>query len=142
MMQSLFGMVMYLIQIGVTILIAVGVSYLVCLFIKKERIKVLAAVLLFVLCFSAEWYWIVNLANHPRFVCPPEYREFVSEEEKRELIHVNSGGFNKYLILFMPDCIEVTYADEVLVVAEAKYSLLGTMETRLGDGISRQRKYS
>lgn len=106
--------------------ILAAASILPAIFYSKRKRKKAAALLL-LLCLSVELTGLAYLAYHPFFVCPKEYRQFVSEEERRSLISFNSGIYSQS-IPFVPVCVAVAHADEVEITVRTYYVPIGCTE--------------
>ena len=124
----LFSLVVYAFQIGTILLIAAVIPYFVYTECKKKEVFIR----LFVICLSLEIFCLAYLACHPFFDCPKEYREFVSEEDQRRIIGLNSGIYS-VIIPVIPVSIVVTYADEDHIVVETNYILYGKTEMDICD---------
>ena len=71
---------------------------------------------------------------NPAFVCPDEYRQYVSAEDEEYLLRL-WGGFYGHTPLFTTR-ISVIYADEEKIQVEVAYSIFGSRVMSLGpDGI-------
>lgn len=128
MIYFVISLVAYTVQICAAVMIASVIPILV--FIKWKRKKVFVFLLL--LCLSIELTGMAHLANHPFFVCPEEYREFVSEEEEERIIGFNSGIYSKRIPV-IPACIVVQHADDDSIVVETFYLIIGHTEMEITD---------
>ena len=99
-------------------------------FQKVEAKKVF--MLLLLLCLSIELLGIAHLANNPFLICQEEYREFVSEKDKQDIIAFNSGIYSKQVPV-IPVCIVVKHADDISIVVETYYLIFGHTEMLIGD---------
>lgn len=99
-------------------------------FQKVEAKKVF--MLLLLLCLSIELLGIAHLANNPFLICQEEYREFVSEKDKQNIIAFNSGIYSKQIPV-IPVCIVVKHADDISIVVETYYLIFGHTEMLVGD---------
>lgn len=71
---------------------------------------------------------------NPAFVCPDEYRQYVSAEDEEYLLRL-WGGFYGHTPLFATR-ISVIYADEETIQVEVAYSIFGSRVMSHGpDGI-------
>ena len=124
--ETIICIVAYSIQIGVLVLIAAVAALL--LPVRWKRWSVYARLL--ALCLAVEVGALAYLAYHPIWICAEQYRPFISEEEKRELIHLNSGIYNRYIPI-TPVCIVVKSADEGEIVVTTWYAVFGRTEMSL-----------
>ena len=88
--------------------------------------------LLLLLCLSIELLGIAHLANNPFLICQEEYREFVSEKDKQNIIAFNSGIYSKQIPV-IPVCIVVKHADDISIDVETYYLIFGHTEMLIGD---------
>ena len=121
--ETVVRVISYTLLIGAIVAVA---SILPAIFYSKRRRKKAAALLL-LLCLSAELAGLAYLANHPFYVCPEEYRRFISEEDRRSLISCNSGIYS-WNIPFVPICVAVTHADDECITVRTYYVLFGCTE--------------
>lgn len=128
MISTVISLLIYAIQICVAVVIASVIPIFV--FKKWKRKKMF--VILFLLCLSIELLGIAHLANNPFLICPTEYREFVSEEDKQDIIGYNSGIYSKHIPV-IPAYILVKHADDVSIVVETHYLIFGHTEMIISD---------
>lgn len=107
---------------------AIIVYFTVCLW--RRRIgKILLPLAAAVLIFGMVYAYL-----NPAFVCPDEYRQYVSAEDEEYLLRL-WGGFYGHTPLFATR-ISVIYADEEKIQVEVDYSIFGSRVMSLGpDGI-------
>ena len=107
---------------------AIIVYFTVCLWrpqIGKILLPLAAAVLIFGMIYTY---------LNPAFVCPDEYRQYVSAEDEEYLLRL-WGGFYGHTPLFATR-ISVIYADEEKIQVEVDYSIFGSRVMSHGpDGI-------
>ncbi len=115
--------------IAVVWLGAIIVYFTVCLW--RRRIgKILLPLFAAVLIFGMVYTYL-----NPAFVCPEEYRQYVSAEDEEYLLRL-WGGFYGHTPLFATR-ISVIYADEEKIQVEVDYSIFGSRVMSLGpDGVS------
>ena len=114
--------------IAVVWLGAIIVYFTVCLW--RRRIgKILLPLFAAVLIFGMVYTYL-----NPAFVCPDEYRQYVSAEDEEYLLRL-WGGFYGHTPLFATR-ISVIYADEETIQVEVDYSIFGSRVMSHGpDGI-------
>ncbi len=114
--------------IAVVWLGAIIVYFTVCLW--RRRIgKILLPLAAAVLIFGMVYAYL-----NPAFVCPDEYRQYVSAEDEEYLLRL-WGGFYGHTPLFATR-ISVIYADEEKIQVEVDYSIFGSRVMSHGpDGI-------
>ena len=125
--ETALRLLAYTAQIGAIAAVAAILPAVVLLRWRRKK----AAALLLLVCLSAEVVGLACLARHPVFLCPEEYRPFVSSEERRSLIDLNSGAYSKN-IPFVPVCVAVTQADEVNITVRTYYFVFGCTEMEYG----------
>ena len=104
--------------IAVVWLGAIIVYFTVCLW--RRRIgKILLPLFAAVLIFGMVYTYL-----NPAFVCPEEYRQYVSAEDEEYLLR-SWGGFYGHTPLFATR-ISVIYADEETIQVEVDYSIFGS----------------
>ena len=129
-MDVLSAIVLLIIMIiAVVWLGAIIVYFTVCLW--RRRIgKILLPLFAAVLIFGMVYTYL-----NPAFVCPEEYRQYVSVEDEEYLLRL-WGGFYGHTPLFATR-ISVIYADEETIQVEVDYSIFGSRVMSHGpDGIS------
>lgn len=129
-MDVLSAIVLLIIMIiAVVWLGAIIVYFTVCLW--RRRIgKILLPLFAAVLIFGMVYTYL-----NPAFVCPEEYRQYVSAEDEEYLLRL-WGGFYGHTPLFATR-ISVIYADEETIQVEVAYSIFGSRVMSHGpDGIS------
>lgn len=137
MIETILTILVYVYQIFIVLLIASIIPFFV--YFKQKKKKVFAILLL--LCLCIELVSLGYLANNPIWICPTEYREFISAEKKASLIGCNSGIYSKQIPV-IPICIVVKYADEDEVVVVTSCFAFGHTELESGpDGLSGGRLY-
>ena len=99
-------------------------------FQKVEAKKSIYAIVIALLI--KELLGIAHLANNPFLICQEEYREFVSEKDKQNIIAFNSGIYSKQIPV-IPVCIVVKHADDISIVVETYYLIFGHTEMLIGD---------
>lgn len=127
MFLTIISLLIYTVQICTAVMIASIIPVLV--FKKWKRKKIF--VFLFLFCLSIELIGVAYLANNPFLICQEEYREFVSEEEKQDIIAYNSGIYSKQIPV-IPVCILVKNADDSSIVVETYYLIFGHTEMFIG----------
>ena len=128
-MDVLSAIVLLIIMIiAVVWLGAIIVYFTVCLW--RRRIgKILLPLFAAVLIFGMVYTYL-----NPAFVCPDEYRQYVSADDEEYLLRL-WGGFYGHTPLFATR-ISVIYADEETIQVEVDYSIFGSRVMSLGpDGI-------
>jgi hypothetical protein len=125
MFLAIISLLIYIVQICIAVMIASVIP--IFAFKKWRRKKVF--MLLLLLCLSIELLGIAHLANNPFLICQEEYREFVSEKDKQNIIAFNSGIYSKQI----PVCIVVKHADDISIVVETYYLIFGHTEMLIGD---------
>ena len=128
-MDVLSAIVLLIIMIiAVVWLGAIIVYFTVCLW--RRRIgKILLPLFAAVLIFGMVYTYL-----NPAFVCPDEYRQYVSAEDEEYLLRL-WGGFYGHTPLFATR-ISVIYADEETIQVEVAYSIFGSRVMSHGpDGI-------
>ena len=93
MFLAIISLLIYIVQICIAVMIASVIP--IFAFKKWRRKKVF--MLLLLLCLSIELLGIAHLANNPFLICQEEYREFVSEKDKQNIIAFNSGIYSKQI---------------------------------------------
>ena len=112
--------------IAVAWLGAIIVYFTVCLW--RRRIgKILLPLFAAVLIFGMVYTYL-----NPAFVCPEEYRQYVSAEDEEYLLRL-WGGFYGHTPLFATR-ISVIYADEETIQVEVDYSIFGSRVMSHGPG--------
>lgn len=115
--------------IAVVWLGAIIVYFTVCLW-RRRLGKILLPLFAAVLIFGRVYTYL-----NPAFVCPEEYRQYVSAEDEEYLLRL-WGGFYGHTPLFATR-ISVIYADEETIQVEVDYSIFGSRVMSHGpDGIS------
>lgn len=108
---------------------AIIVYFTVCLW-RRRLGKILLPLFAAVLIFGMVYTYL-----NPAFVCPEEYRQYVSAEDEEYLLRL-WGGFYGHMPLFATR-ISVIYADEETIQVEVDYSIFGSRVMSHGpDGIS------
>lgn len=128
-MDVLSAIVLLIIMIiAVVWLGAIIVYFTVCLW--RRRIgKILLPLFAAVVIFGMVYTYL-----NPAFVCPEEYRQYVSAEDEEYLLRL-WGGFYGHTPLFATR-ISVIYADEETIQVEVAYSIFGSRVMSHGpDGI-------
>ena len=128
-MDVLSAIVLLIIMIiAVVWLGAIIVYFTVCLW--RRRIgKILLPLFAAVVIFGMVYTYL-----NPAFVCPEEYRQYVSAEDEEDLLRL-WGGFYGHTPLFATR-ISVIYADEETIQVEVAYSIFGSRVMSHGpDGI-------
>lgn len=128
-MDVLSAIILLIIMIiAVVWLGAIIVYFTVCLW--RRRIgKILLPLAAAVLIFGMVYAYL-----NPAFVCPEEYRQYVSAEDEEYLLRL-WGGFYGHTPLFATR-ISVIYADEETIQVEVAYSIFGSRVMSHGpDGI-------
>ena len=87
---------------------------------------------MFCLCLMVEIAGIFLLAKRPFWICPSEYNEYLSPEDKDTLIGLNSGVYS-YRIPTIAACVFVKYADQNTIEVETYYLMFGHTEMSLSD---------
>lgn len=128
MFLAIISLLIYIVQICIAVMIASVIP--IFAFKKWRRKKVF--MLLLLLCLSIELLGIAHLANNPFLICQEEYREFVSEKDKQNIIAFNSGIYSKQIPI-IPVCIVVKHADDISIVVETYYLIFGHTEMLIGD---------
>lgn len=114
--------------IAVVWLGAIIVYFTVCLW-RRRLGKILLPLFAAVVIFGMVYTYL-----NPAFVCPDEYRQYVSAEDEEYLLRL-WGGFYGHMPLFATR-ISVIYADEETIQVEVDYSIFGSRVMSLGpDGI-------
>ena len=129
-MDVLSAIVLLIIMIiAVVWLGAIIVYFTVCLW--RRRIgKILLPLFAAVMIFGMVYTYL-----NPAFVCPEEYRQYVSAEDEEYLLRL-WGGFYGRTPLFATR-ISVIYADKEKIQVEVDYSIFGSRVMSYGpDGIS------
>ena len=118
-MDVLSAIVLLIIMIiAVVWLGAIIVYFTVCLW--RRRIgKILLPLFAAVVIFGMVYTYL-----NPAFVCPEEYRQYVSAEDEEYLLRL-WGGFYGHTPLFATR-ISVIYADEETIQVEVAYSIFGS----------------
>ena len=128
MFLAIISLLIYIVQICIAVMIASVIP--IFAFKKWRRKKVF--MLLLLLCLSIELLGIAHLTNNPFFIFKEEYREFVSEKDKQNIIAFNSGIYSKQIPV-IPVCIVVKHADDISIVVETYYLIFGHTEMLIGD---------
>ena len=97
---------------------AIIVYFTVCLW-RRRLGKILLPLAAAVLIFSVVYVYL-----NPTFICPEEYRQYVSAEDEEYLLRL-WGGFYGHTPLFATR-ISVIYADEEKIQVEVDYSIFGS----------------
>ena len=128
-MDVLSAIILLIIMIiAVVWLGAIIVYFTVCLW-RRRLGKILLPLFAAVLIFGMVYTYL-----NPAFVCPEEYRQYVSAEDEEYLLRL-WGGFYGYTPLFATR-ISVIYADEEKIQVEVAYSIFGSRVMSHGpDGI-------
>lgn len=127
-MEWILSAIVYTIQI-LSIVFFAGIAPILVFFIKKNK-KVLCV--MFCLCLMVEIAGIFLLAKRPFWICPSEYNEYLSPEDKDTLIGLNSGVYS-YRIPTIAACVFVKYADQNTIEVETYYLMFGHTEMSLSD---------
>ena len=107
---------------------AIIVYFTVCLW-RRRLGKILLPLFAAVLIFGMVYAYL-----NPTFVCPDEYRQYVSAEDEEYLLRL-WGGFYGHTPIFATR-ISVIYADEETIRVEVAYSIFGSRVMSHGlDGI-------
>lgn len=128
MFLPIISLLIYAVQICIAVIIASPMPIIV--FKKWKRKKV--SVFLLLLCLSAELIGVAHLANNPFWLCQKEYREYVSKEDKQNIIAYNSGIYSRQIPV-IPVCIVVKRADDISIVVETYYLMFGHTEMLIND---------
>ena len=128
MFSAIISLLIYTVQICIAVIIASVIP--IFAFKKWKREKVF--VFLLFLCLSIELLGVAHLMNNPFLICQEEYCEFVSEEDKQDIIAFNSGIYSKQIPV-IPVCIVVKHADDISIVVETYYLMFGHTEMLIGD---------
>ena len=128
MFSAFISLLIYTVQICIAVIIA---SVIPIFAFKKWKRKKVFVFLLF-LCLSIELLGVAHLMNNPFLICQEEYCEFVSEEDKQDIIAFNSGIYSKQIPV-IPVCIVVKHADDISIVVETYYLMFGHTEMLIGD---------
>ena len=128
-MDVLSAIILLIIMIiAVVWLGAIIVYFTVCLW-RRRIVKILLPLFASVLIFGMVYTYL-----NPAFVCPEEYRQYVSAEDEEYLLRL-WGGFYGHTPLFATR-ISVIYADEEKIQVEVDYSIFGSRVMSHGpDGI-------
>lgn len=86
----------------------------------KPEIKKKVALITLLVLLLVEIAGIVHITNHPTWHCPEEFEEYISEEEKEEILSVGRGLYSYRLPLF-PVSVSVVSADENEIIARVLY---------------------
>ena len=128
MFLAIISLLIYIVQICIAVMIASVIP--IFAFKKWRRKKVF--MLLLLLCLSIELLGIAHFPNNHFLICQEEYREFVSEKDKQNIIAFNSGIYSKQIPV-IPVCIVVKHADDISIVVETYYLIFGHTEMLIGD---------
>ena len=128
MFLAIISLLIYIVQICIAVMIASVIP----IFAFKKWMRKKVFMLLLLLCLSIELLGIAHLANNPFLICQEEYREFVSEKDKQNIIAFNSGIYSKQISV-IPVCIVVKHADDISIVVETYYLIFGHTEMLIGD---------
>ncbi len=128
-MDVLSAIVLLIIMIIAVVWFGVIIVYFVMLLWRRRIGKILLPLFAAVLIFGMVYTYL-----NPAFVCPEEYRQYVSAEDEEYLLRL-WGGFYGHTPLFATR-ISVIYADEETIQVEVDYSIFGSRVMSHGpDGI-------
>ena len=128
-MDVLSAIVLLIIMIIAVVWFGVIIVYFVMLLWRRRIGKILLPLFAAVLFFGMGYTYL-----NPAFVCPEEYRQYVSAEDEEYLLRL-WGGFYGHTPLFATR-ISVIYADEETIQVEVDYSIFGSRVMSHGpDGI-------
>ena len=118
---------MYAVLILAVCIVAVVLS--LCFPKGRKKSKNLCMLLL---CLAFEIAGLIILSCRPVLICPEEYRAYVTEEDRNEIIGYNSGLYSLN-IPFVPLCIVVKSADDEEILVETRYFPFGHTEMAVND---------
>ena len=129
-MDVLSAIILLIIMIIAVVWLGAIIVYFVMLLWRRRIGKILLPLFAAVLIFGMVYTYL-----NPAFVCPEEYRQYVSAEDEEYLLRL-WGGFYGHTPLFATR-ISVIYADEETIQVEVDYSIFGSRVMSHGpDGIS------
>ena len=128
-MKLLSAIILLMIVIIAVVWLGAIIVYFVTRLWRRRLGKILLPLFAAVLIFSVVYAYL-----NPAFVCPDEYRQYVSAEDEEYLLRL-WGGFYGHTPLFATR-ISVIYADEETIQVEVDYSIFGSRVMSHGpDGI-------
>ena len=128
-MDVLSAIVLLIIMIIAVVWFGAIIVYFVMLLWRRRLGKILLPLFAAVVIFGMVYAYL-----NPAFVCPEEYRQYVSAEDEEYLLRL-WGGFYGHTPLFATR-ISVIYADEEKIQVEVDYSIFGSRVMSHGpDGI-------
>lgn len=128
-MDVLSAIVLLIIMIIAVVWLGAIIVYFVMLLWRRRLGKILLPLFAAVVIFGMVYAYL-----NPAFVCPEEYRQYVSAEDEEYLLRL-WGGFYGHTPLFATR-ISVIYADEEKIQVEVDYSIFGSRVMSHGpDGI-------
>ena len=128
-MDVLSAIVLLIIMIIAVVWLGAIIVYFVMLLWRRRIGKILLPLFAAVLIFGMVYTYL-----NPAFVCPDEYRQYVSAEDEEYLLRL-WGGFYGHTPLFATR-ISVIYADKETIQVEVDYSIFGSRVMSYGpDGI-------
>ena len=129
-MDVLSAIVLLIIMIIAVVWFGAIIVYFVMLLWRRRIGKILLPLFAAVVIFGMVYTYL-----NPAFVCPDEYRQYVSAEDEEYLLRL-WGGFYGHMPIFATR-ISVIYADEEKIQVEVDYSIFGSRVMSHGpDGIS------
>ena len=126
--ELLLTVLMYAVLAAALLLIAAVIS--LCVPKARKSKKTFCRILL--LCLVLETVSLFLLSRRPILICPEEYREQISEDEKQQIIGFNAGLYSGR-IPFVPLCIVVENADEDEILVRTRYFPFGHTEMAVND---------
>ena len=128
-MDVLSAIVLLIIMIIAVVWLGAIIVYFVMLLWRRRLGKILLPLFAAVVIFGMVYTYL-----NPAFICPEEYRQYVSAEDEEYLLRL-WGGFYGHTPLFATR-ISVIYADEEKIQVEVDYSIFGSRVMSHGpDGI-------
>lgn len=128
-MKLLSAIILLMIVIIAVVWLGAIIVYFVTRIWRRRLGKILLPLFAAVLIFGMVYAYL-----NPTFVCPDEYRQYVSAEDEEYLLRL-WGGFYGHTPLFATR-ISVIYADEETIQVEVAYSIFGSRVMSHGpDGI-------
>ena len=118
-MDVLSAIVLLIIMIIAVVWLGAIIVYFVMLLWRRRLGKILLPLFAAVVIFGMVYAYL-----NPAFVCPEEYRQYVSAEDEEYLLRL-WGGFYGHTPLFATR-ISVIYADEEKIQVEVDYSIFGS----------------
>lgn len=131
-MEFLLSGLVYGALIASVVLPALLCVFLVHCFLKKMDKKKRAG--LFALVLAVEIIALGWLSAHPVFVCPAEFRPYVSREEQERIIDFNRGLYS-YRVPILPVRIVVEAADGNEVLVRVNHWPFGTTRMHVGQDV-------